>query len=454
MPKERPEKQQGEIPMSNRYALDDWLMEADTPALGGQPDPSAGGSPATSPAGNMGPPPEQGMPPNVANQPGQDDQSPDAKEQEPPDVSQDPQGPDMPEPPDEGDFEQFKKQYFKESIKGDAQKLIDMLKQIRESDRHLLPYQHKFVEDNLNIQTLRLNANIDKASKEIRKLIKEQLDRNNPAVSVVNHLCQVLETVPLLNNIFVKLNGYEGMKGDLHRKFVAALLGAVQVGNGADKADIVFNDKDYSIMISTRFNAKWGRVFIGDWSLREDDPERYLKEPEIKRLGEGSPEEKDVLRRRVVAESIADKFNQRAYVVHTVDDDGTIYVLGYDIATSLRTAYANGKLVVRTRHSDNSEAMITDDGEIIPFVDLNIYYVKETGQQDEDGMPEKEEVEFMQRRDGMLFLTAALPTLKEAASSMGTGIVFKEVPYGGNPSDLKTLKRCVYTTHDMLMKVC
>jgi len=439
--------------MSNRYNLDDWLMEADTPALGGQPDPAAGGAPGSSPAGNMGPPPQQGQPPdpNVANQPGQDQPQPD---QQPPDVTQDPQGPDMPEPPDEGDFEQFKKQYFKESIKGDAQKLIDMLKQIRESDRHLLPYQRKFVDDNLNVQTLRLNANIDKASKEIRKLIKEQLDRNNPAVSVVNHLCQVLETVPLLNNIFVKLNGYEGLKGDLHRKFIAALLGGVQVGSGADKADVVFNDKEYSIMLSTRFNSKWGRVFIGDWSLREDDAERYLKEPELKRLGEGSPEEKDVLRRRVVAESIADKFNQRAYVVHTVDEDGTIFALGWDIATSLRAAYAQGKLVVRTRHSDNSEAMITDEGEIIPFVDLNIYFVKETGQQDENGQPEKDEVEFMQRRDGMLFLTAALPTLKEASSAMGTGMVFKEVPYQGNPSDLKTLQRCVYSTSDILMKQC
>ena len=440
--------------MSNRYVFDDWLMEADTPAMGGQPDMAAGGSPGSTPAGNMGPPPQQGMQPdpNVANQ-GQQDPA-QGQNQQPPDISQDPQGPDMPEQPDEGDFEQFKKMFFKESIKGDSQKLIDMLKQIRECDKHLLPYQRKFVEDNLNIQTLRLNANIDKASKEIRELVKKQLDRNNPAVSVANHMCEVLETVPLLNNIFIKLNGYEGMKGDLHRKFVAALLGAVQVGNGADKADIIFNAKEYAIMISTRFNAKWGRVFIGDWSLREDDPERYLKEPEIKRLGEGSPEEKDVLRRRVVAESIADKFNQRAYVVHTVDDDGTICVAGWDIATSLKNAYANGKLVVRTRHSDNSEAMITDEGEIVPFIDLNIYYVKETGQQDEDGMPETDEVEFMQRRDGMLFLTASKQTLKEAASAMGTGMVYKEIPYTGNPSDLKILQRCVYSTSDLLLKTC
>jgi len=34
------------------------------------------------------------------------------------------------------------------------------------------------------------------------------------------------------------------------------------------------------------------------------------------------------------------------------------------------------------------------------------------------------------------------------------GTDFKETPYQGNPSDLKALKKCVYSAHDMLMRQC
>jgi hypothetical protein len=52
-----------------------------------------------------------------------------------------------------------------------------------------------------------------------------------------------------------------------------------------------------------------------------------------------------------------------------------------------------------------------------------------------------------------LFLTADLNTIREASQSM-QGIVFKETPYNGNPSDLQVLGRCIYSAHDLLMKQC
>lgn len=438
----------------HRYNLDDWLAEQDTPRMGGQPDPGAGQAPMTGAAGMVGPEPQQGMPedPSITNM--APDQMPGEEDQPPEDVSQDPSAPDMPEETPEQDFEQWKKEYFKLSIKGDTQELLNMLSQAREADEgEAKPYQRKFIEDNFQIQTLRLNSNIAKAAKTIRSSIKEQLDQNNPATSVVSHITSVLETDPLLNDIFVKLDGYGALKGDLHRKFIAALTGSVQVGSGADNEDIIFNEREYSIMMSTRFSAKWGKVKLGDWSLRKDDPERYLAEPELKRLESGSPEEKDVLRRRIVLESIAEKFEQRAFVLHVAEDNGTVNCFGWDMAGSLRAAYSQGKLVVRTRHSENSEAMISDSGELIPLIDLNINYVKETGDHNTEGMPGVEEISFMERRDGMLFLTATGQTLKEASAAL-QGAIFKETPYNGNPSDLKTLRRCIYSTHDLLLKQC
>jgi hypothetical protein len=369
------------------------------------------------------------------------------------DVSDDPEAPEMPEEGEGNqDFEVWKSNYFKESITGDAAKLLGLLSPVREKEG-LEPYQRKFVDDNWNIQLIRQNANVADASKQIRKAIRDQLDRNNPASSVVNHVFSTLESIPTLNETFIRMMGYTGNKGELHRKFLAAITSSVQVSSSPDKENIIFNDKEYSIKISTRLNSDWGEVSLGSWSLREDDPARYLSEPELKRLTDGSPQERDVLRRRIVVESIAKHFDEQAFLINVVSDDGTIYHLGWDMSNALRGAYAEGKVVVKTVKSENSEAMISDSGEVVPMVDLKIYFIKEAEGQDGDGNPEVEEIEFMERRNGMLFLTAGLVTIREASSAM-QGTDFKEVPYQGNPSDLKTLKRCVYSAHDMLMRQC
>ena len=434
-------------------ALEEWLNEAE-------------GDPAMNPSGN---PPAQGLgippgqeapqgpqtdpnapvPPQAKEDPNVDPKS--NQDQEIPDRSEDPESPDMPDEESKQNFEEWQDTFFRESTKNDVNKLIDLIHQIRDTD--LESYPRKFVEDNLQICFLRQHANIDKASKEIRKLIKNELDQNNPAKSLTNHINTTLKTMPDLNNVFIKIKGLLGAKGDMHRKYIAALIGSIQVGNGGNSEDIIYNEKDYSIRISTRFNDKWGRVEIGKWCLKEEDPETYLTEPEQKRLEEGSPEERDVLRRRIVMESIADHFKKRAFIIHVVDKDGTINMLGWDLGSSLRNAYTEGKLIVKTILSQNSEALINDDGKIVPAVDLKVVYIKETGELDEDGKPVTEENDFIERIDGILYLTASQQILKESSSSF-SGIVWQELPYNGNPSDLKVLVRCVPNAPEVLMRQC
>lgn len=422
--------------------------------------------PSMNPSGNppavgAGIPPGQEAPvapegdPNVANTPpnmksGEDAGSP-PPDDEVPDRSQDPEAPDMPDEKKSENFDEWQDGFMRETTKGDVNKLIDMIQQIRDED--LDSYPRKFIEDNLQICFLRQHSNIDKASKEIRKLVKGELDQNSPAGSLSKHISSVLQTMPELNNVFIKVKGLLGAKGDMHRKFVAALTGSVQVGSGANSEDIIYNEREYSIRISTRFNDKWGRVEIGKWALKEEDPGKYLTEPEQKRLEEGSPEERDVLRRRIVMESIGDSFRKRAFIIHVVSTDGTINMAGWDMATSLRNAYTEGKLMVKTLLSQNSEAMIDNDGKIIPSVDLKVVYIKETGELDEDGKPIKEENDFLERIDGILYLTATQKIIKEAAASF-TGLSWKETPYNGNPSDLKVLMRCVPNATELLMRQC
>ena len=425
--------------------LQDWLVEFDIPAAAAQPD-SPSGPPTTNPdfADTM----NQDSNINMDMQSAQD-QNTDAQTAPPVEPGRDldleePQVEDELETEKEEDFEIWKSNLFRETVKSDPQQLLDMIGPVRDRD-NLTPYQRKFVEDNWNIQLLRLNSNIQEASKLVRKSIREQLDKNNPATSVVNHIVNVLETMPHLNNTFIKMMGYSSSKGELHRKFIGGLTNAVQVSSSPDKENIIINEKEYSVKISTRLNSEWGDVTIGSWSLKEDDVEKYISEPEARRLVEGSPEEKSVLRRRVILESIATKFEEQSFIVNVVSEDGTIYYLGWDISNALRGAYSEGRLIVKIDPSENSEAMINDDGTIIPLTDLKIYYVK--------GEESGEEVEFIEKRNGMLFLTASLQTIGEASSSL-QGTLFKEIPYAGNPSDLKSIKKCIYSAHDMLMRQC
>ena len=436
--------------------LDYWLNE-DL----GNPGEVPGGQPPADAGSNMQAPVAQDSNIDQQNQdfakPVSGDQSMDQSVNQTEDPNQqnqeEPVAPDMPEEENKPkeNFETWKLDYFKNSVKGDSSTLMDLIHKIRDMD--LDSYPRKFVEDNLQILFLRQHSNIEKASKEVRKLIKQELDQNNPSVSLANHIFTVLQPMPELNNVFIKLKGTLGMKGDLHRKYIGSLLGAVQVGSGANSEDLIYNERNYSIKISTRFNEKWGRIDLGKWHLKEEDPEKFLEEPELARLESGSPEEKDVLRRRIVMESIADNFKQKSFIINVVESNGTVYLVGLDLATCLSTAYSEGKLSVRVIQSENSEAMIDDSGNLIPFVDLKIKYLYETGEVDDNGFPKKAESEFIEKIDGMLFLTANLKTLKESAGSF-PGVVVKEIPYNGNPSDLLVIQRCVPSASEILMRSC
>lgn len=429
----------------NRINVLKWLHEADQAPGMGQPDPGAGGPPQSQPGGPgdpMGQQPPQQEDPNqmsMDQQPGE------------PDLSDDPPFPDMPDEQGQDDFEIWKIKFVKESIKGDPNVLIQKILSVR--DRELGAYQSKFVEDNLDINFTRQNANVLQVSNEIRKLIKKDFDRTYPATSVVRHITDTLEKSPLLNEVYIKLMGLGGGKADQHRKFVAALIGAVQVGSGGENEDLVFEEQDYSIRISTRFNARWGDINIGRWYLKEDDPERYLKPVELDRLEGGSPEEKDVLRRRIVIESIADHFMERAFVINVVGMDGTVYHIGWDLGNSLKSAYLDGKLVVRTQDNDTKEAFIDEEGSIIAIPNMNIYYVKEGDGVAVRGKPEIEEIEFISHRDGVLYLTAQLDLIKEAATTL-QGMHYKETLWQGNPTDIKKIMRCVPSTPEMLLRQC
>ncbi len=180
--------------MSHKFNQLLWLAEQGPDDFGAAADPAAGGPPMTQP----------GMPGDPMGQGGMQE---DPMAQNPPtdmavdDISNDPQYPDMPEEKEQDDFEVWKIKYVKESIKGDPNSLAQKILSIR--NRDLEPAQRKFVEDNLDICFLRQNANILQVSNEIRKLIKTDFDRTNPATTLIQHITKVLEQSPLLNEVYI-----------------------------------------------------------------------------------------------------------------------------------------------------------------------------------------------------------------------------------------------------------
>ena len=434
--------------------ISDWLLKEEdvlAPAL----DPAAGGPPADSGppgmpgAGAAGPPADVPEEPNPLTQP-----APSAGNTPPAAPTQamdDPDTPDMPDEKQDLNFEEWKAKFFKESIKGDVNAMIDMVQNVRNDQ--LDAYPRKFVEDNLQVLFLRQNANIDKASQEIRKSIREQIDKNNPAVSISQHMVATLQTMPELSQVFIKMMGLYSNKADMHRKFLSALLGALQVGSGGQSEDLILNQREYSIKISTRLNSRFGLIDIGRWTLKKDDQEQYLSEPEQERLQDGSPDEREVLRKRVILESVSEYFRKRAFMINVVNNDGTVFFLGLDLSNSLKEAYTSGKLVVKIDECENSEAMYDTDGELVSLVDIKVMYTKETGKVDASGKPETQELEFITRKDGILFFTASLETIKDAATSF-QGLVVKELPFTGNPSDLQNLMRCVPSATEIILRQC
>jgi hypothetical protein len=372
-------------------------------------------------------------------------------EQEPDDVSQDPEEADLPEEDLDKDFWKWKKEFFELSIKGNTEDMLNSIKLV--DTEGLESSQLKFLSDNMQILLYRQDANIAKASKEIRKLMKTDLDRSNPATSIMQHITNVLEKDGPIQAILVKLSGMYDVKGPYHRKFIASLIGGVQTGGGGDLEDIVYVDNDLTVNISTRFCTQFGEIHLGNWSLKDDDPEKYLADVELERLKEGSPEEKQVLRRRIILESIAQKFEKRSFLIHCVSPNGTIFSMGYELGTSIRSAYKEGKLIVRGQKAESRDAMITDDGKIVPLIDIDVMYVRDTGETDMNGKPVKEEVPFMKRRNCILYLTADLEVLKEASAGM-TGFFLHESPYNGNPEDIRELKNCNASLSEILNKQC
>lgn len=360
--------------------------------------------------------------------------------------------PDMPEDGDNTDFITWRNEFYKLAVVGNVSKMMDSIGKIRDNEGYKAS-EKKFIEDNYRILLARQDANFDKLSKEIRRNLKQSINTENPATSLIQVINTSGEPNPIFNEMFLKLPGFYGEKGEIHRKLIAVLTGSIQVGGGASKPDLLYNETEYSINISTRIASKFGEINLGKWTLQEDDPKKFLSEPELDRLQEGSPEERRALTHRVVFESIADRFEKRAYIIHVIDEKGDIHSIGCDLGDCMKSAYKEGILFVKTDNSRDAEIMINSKGEQIPITTMSIFTKIDSGNLDDQGKSQKQKVSFIENRDGMLYLTADATTI-ESISQKTSGLYYKKTPYMGSYIELNSMQRCIPSLVQQLMSRC
>lgn len=384
--------------------------------------------------------------PGLADAPSKDD-----------DVTSDPTHPDIGEDETEHetkDFEKWRGEFVELSQSADTK---DMLDSIRPwvAKPNLEPPQAKFVSDNYQILLYREDATVDKAMKETRGLIRKNIDRTYPGTSIMQHLTATIEKFDPIHQVIIKLSAAYGLKAELHRKFLASLLGATQWGGGNRRFDLIYAENakpdGLSVDISTRYATEFGQINIGRWALKTTDPEEILSDSEMERLNDGSPDEKRVLRQRITLESMAKEFKRRSFLVHVSRPDGSVVAIGWDLGESLSSAYQDGRIVVRGNTSDQRSAMISNNGDIVPLIDTDVLYVQDTGNTDDYGNPESVEVPLLGVRDCTLYVTADYKTLQNAGATMN-GLFVKDIPFNGNPSDLVGIRGSLPNLKSILNK--
>ena len=213
---------------------------------------------------------------------------------------------------------------------------------------------------------------------------------------VLQIISDEIEKYNEINNVFLKLPSFYSMKSDLFRKIICSLTNGIQVGSGGTLEDIFIpiSEGGDGIKVCTRIYTDFGNIQIGKWSIKYNDPEKYLSESELEKLNySGSPEEKEVLRKRVIIESIAENFKDKVYIVFiTNPNTGEIHQIGFNFSNLVRDGWKNGYISVSFKANvGKGEAGVKIDGELIDLQNIEIEFIKENPDKiDKEGRPIKD----------------------------------------------------------------
>lgn len=292
----------------------------------------------------------------------------------------------------------------------------------------------------------------------------DQSSKNNlgeiSGTELYSIISEKIEQSSTIVELLLKLPSFYSMKSDLFRKTIAALTNGVQIGSGGTLEDIFIpiEENGVGIKICTRCYTSFSNIQIGKWAIQYNDPENFLSDSELEKLNNsGSPEEKEVLRKRVIIESISNHFKDRVFVILIVNpNNGRRHELGFNFAELLRDGWKNGYLSVHFRPSiGRGEAGVQVDGELIDLQEIQIDYLKTNSDElDEDGKPTVENIELMKVHNGYLYLTILEEHFYNFSNDAQQGLFYSMKEFDQDQEQLITIQRCIPDIKEILLRKC
>lgn len=279
------------------------------------------------------------------------------------------------------------------------------------------------------------------------------------AVDLYAIISEEIERFETITNSIIKLPNFYSLKNEMFRKIICALCNGVQISSGGTLEDIfipIFKNGS-GLKVCTRSATSFGNIEIGKWNPQFNDPELFLSKPELNKLQTGSPEEKDVLRKRIIIESISNKFNDRLYIIVIVNqNNGIRKEIGINFDSLLKSGWQNGILSPEFHAGvGQGDAALTVNGEFIDLQIIGINYIKTNSDElDEEGLPVKEKIEFAIQKDGRLYITIKEEDFNSFVQDISDGVFYSEKPFDKDQKQLKDIMLCTPDIKEILLKKC
>lgn len=308
------------------------------------------------------------------------------------------------------------------------------------------PAFRTFIAANLSAITLLDESVVVEAQKKIRR--GKAADKT--AEELVAAMEQELTERKELAEAVQRISALGSNRGNSWRQLVAALCGgAVVPGPIGGEVQVPIGSKKRGEILILRPQAYlgWGAVDLGKVGLTSESPTEYLGGEEQTKLGSGAPEERRVLRNRMVIEAIADQLGGGVYALLVVEQSGSWHTAYFD-SEMFREAYEQGTITVIEPYPQPGGVLAFDaDGNIVNTAAWGLSLIdKNSGVVDPaTGEKKFDAVQVAESKGERLVYTGDGEQLAELGSSV------YDHSWTGEPKDLESIRRSVPSARETIM---
>ena len=237
-------------------------------------------------------------------------------------------------------FTQYVREYAKMVAKysDEPDTLKKMLQVPSLQNFEMTPWQRAFIDSNLSSVSLLHEGFVIEAQKQIKRI-------SGSGGSNTSAFESLFDRIGELQDVFVRLSVAGPDRSNLLRQFMAAVLSGVVVP-GPVGGEVMMAQKKSDEVVSIRPNCytTWGYVDLGPVTIDGKSMEDYLSESERDKINDGAPEERRVLRNRLLIEAISDQLGGANYYIVVINPENGQWESVNFSSELFIDAYRNGNL--------------------------------------------------------------------------------------------------------------